>query len=220
MDFAVAAPCGGVYLYLQSATGGLVATAIDTTQYYVSAIAAADVNGDGIADLIIAAAPANGGASGQVYVYLGSASGLGSRMTYTVPNSIGTTTLALAVDDYNGDGKADVVVGNREGFYLFAQAAGTLAAPVRLGTSDALYTELRLIDLNGDGRADLVASTLNGASPTRVFYQQADGTIGASSVFPGTGPGPWNGFRFVDLDGDGLVDIVTPDVDVYLGRQP
>jgi hypothetical protein len=220
MDFAVAAPCGGVYLYQQSATGALVATAIDTNQYYVSAIAAADVNGDGIADLIIAAAPTNDAAPGQVYVYLGGAAGLGPRMTYTVPNSIGTTTLALAVADYTGDGKADVVVGNREGFYVFAQTAGTLAAPVRLGSSDALYTELRLRDLNGDGCADLVASTAYGLSPTRVFYQQADGTVGASSVFPSPMPGPWYGFRFVDLDGDGLVDIVTPDVDVILGRQP
>ncbi|MBN2098473.1 MAG: FG-GAP repeat protein, partial [Dehalococcoidia bacterium] len=76
---------------------------------------AGDVNGDGYDDVIISA-PRYGASfyEGRVYVYLGSAAGLGSSPSWTVD---GTETLGEfgssvgSAGDVNGDGYADVIVG-------------------------------------------------------------------------------------------------------------
>jgi hypothetical protein len=110
------------------------------------AIAMADINGDGLPDLLTA--NSLGGS-----VSLLTARATGGFVAQVLP--AGTAPTALATADIDGDGRVDV---------LFAQADGTLAWLHNTATGfesaqtlfSASGTSLLVRDVNGDGRVDVV----------------------------------------------------------------
>jgi hypothetical protein len=176
------------------------------------AIAMADVNGDGLADLIVG----NQG-SDNISVLLGNRGGgfspaPGSPFADGVPGNYGYFPAAVAVGDFNGDGKPDLAIANRDNlivWLLFGDGTGafTLAPyPYYAGHGSVAMVAA---DFNGDGHTDLAIANY------------ADGTI---SVLPGNGAG---GFgiekRFMfglgipaiaagDFNGDGYADLAVADV--------
>ena len=125
----------------------------------VSVASAGDVNGDGIADLIIGATgdSPNGSFSGASYVVFGQASGFSSSLDLSVLDGsngfkingeatydISGVSVASA-DDVNGDGFADLIIGatgdspngNNSGasYVVFGQASG-FASSVELSVLD------------------------------------------------------------------------------------
>jgi hypothetical protein len=159
-------------------------------------VAAADLNGDHVADLVIAARMADPGGranAGEVYVLYGGAGLEGDFFfdaSFTGPRLRGAAILdqfgsALAVGDFNGDGRDDLAVGARfatpagrneaGSVYLFYGQTGSFPsvdlasqpAPVSVlgaAASDGAGSALALKDLDGDGFADLVIGA-PGASP-------------------------------------------------------
>lgn len=120
-----------------------------------SALEFADLNSDGLDDLIVA----NGG-SNEVFVYLGLDDDhfdLGQRFV------VGTDPEAITISDLNGDGIADVVVtnqGSNDVSLLFGQGQGNawtlLAGPrLRAGTGPIATT---VADMNADGLVDIVVA--------------------------------------------------------------
>jgi hypothetical protein len=79
-----------------------------TTNFTPSAIASADLNDDGIADLIVVSSAQN-----TVNIYLGeSTGGFDSTPDLTLNLPTGASPSALLVTDLNGDGKPDIAVAN------------------------------------------------------------------------------------------------------------
>lgn len=142
---------------------------------------AGDVNGDGFADLAIAAVKADVVApsgmlanAGKVFVYLGSAMGIATTPSLTLDgvtagDSFGASVAAAG--DVNGDGYGDLFVGARRAmgaeantgvFSLFLGGpTGLSATPVGrwLGRDSAEWYGLTVAgagDVNGDGLSDLV----------------------------------------------------------------
>jgi hypothetical protein len=126
----------GFFVYF-GAAGGLAAnpdqtvtgpagTAGESFPYPVSA--AGDVNGDGYADVI-----AGSDRLPTAFVYLGSASGLGSAPASPTPTNPGSGDFGLVatgIGDVDGDGYADVMVSGFESVFLFkGSAAGVPANP-------------------------------------------------------------------------------------------
>lgn len=195
--------------------------------------AVADVNGDGIDDIITAAGPGGGP---HVRVFDGATGGqlpgpLGSFMAYDLDFRGGVYVDAA---DLNGDGFAEVIVGAGEGGGPHVKAFD--------GQTGALVTNLMAFDLafrggvrvssddvSGDGRPDIITSAGPGGGPhVRVFDgvtgQQIAGPSGSFMAFDLA----FRGGVFVssgDLDGDGHADIIVsagegggPHVKAFGGR--
>ena len=190
---------------------------------------AGDVNGDGYADLVVAASTSN-----TAYVYLGGATPLrGAPITLVSPR--GGSNFGADVSsagDVNGDGYADLLVGAfaSSTAYVYLGGAGATAlsaTPITLRPPSGITgfgTVTEAGDVNGDGFADVVVGAY--------VYQRAFLYLG------GPGATPWkadpicldgpdgSGFGGVasagDLNRDGYGDffVVAGAVDlaqVYLG---
>ncbi len=136
-------------------------------------VATADVTGDGVADLIVASGP---GGAAVVKVYDGATqTEIG---TYAVFESTFSGGLYVAAADFDGDGKAEIVVSPDEGggprVTIFSIANGV--ASIRnnfFGIDDANFrggARVAVGDLNGDGTPDLVvAAGFQGGPRVAVF---------------------------------------------------
>ena len=166
-------------------------------------IAAADFNGDGKQDLVVA----NFNTSTLVIV-LGNGDGsFGSPATYTVGNSPN----ALVVGDFNGDGKMDVATSNGDNTIsvLLGNGDGSFAA-ASIGTYPVGGEDpdsIAVGDFNGDGKLDLVVSNVT-SGDVSILLGKGDGTFAAASIYP-VGQGP-QAVVAGDFNGDGKLDLAVP----------
>lgn len=151
-------------------------------------IAIADVNGDGLADLIITDPGPTGGASPSVSVLLQNAASPG---TFLAPVSYATAPYSLAqsivVIDINGDGHPDIVIGGTGAVSVLLQNAaspGTFLAAGNYTVSNA--NEIAVADVNGDGLPDILIAT--GATQPIVngIYTNSPGVLLQNASKPGT----------------------------------
>ncbi len=144
--------------------------------YSTGAIATADLNRDGKVDVIVVVHTSNGN---RLTVLLGNGNGTFQTPILTPTMNLGT---GIAVADLNGDGIADLVLGDccglNEATYLLGNGDGTFApeAPLLAGPSPV---GIAAADLNGDGKTDLAVV---GQRP----YQQRGTLTLLGNAFPST----------------------------------
>jgi hypothetical protein len=167
------------------------------------AVAAGDLDGDSLADLVIVNA-----ATGDLS-FLYNTGGGAYGPTATLPLAPGAAPNAVALADFNGDGTTDLAVaygtpGIGTVAVLLASGGGYLP-PALLATGEGPRALLAM-DLNADGHSDLL-STNRGSNSLTLFAGNGDGTFAAPSEWPaGTAP---RMTLAADLDGDGVLDLVT-----------
>ncbi len=178
---------------------------------YPLAVAVADVNGDGIPDIVTA----NGGDT-TLSVLLGNGNGT-FQSNLTVP--VGESPDSVAVADVNGDGRPDIVTAN-----LFGSSVSVL-----LGNGDGTFQKAQIIpvgselfsvavaDVNGDGRPDILSANRYSAS---VLLGNGDGTFQQARIFLGS---DLDYVALADVNGDGRLDFVAANsvyntVSVLLGN--
>lgn len=146
-----------------------------------------DINGDGIADIVVGKTSPTGGIPGMALIYRGSRSGYGPAASETLfpvqqddSDWFGNTVSILG--DVDGDGFADVAVGAprhvtnlRNGGLVtvyYGSSAGVGASGrtqlVVSGTADFSYFGDNMVggrDVNGDGYPDLIVGTSAYARP-------------------------------------------------------
>jgi hypothetical protein len=151
-DLALRGPSlsGNILLY-RGGPSGITSSVPSSTELvapvndlaYGVSLASGDVDGDGFADLIVGSSDVND--SGVIYVYRGGAVGLETNPSTTVlapDHDFGAFGTSIVAADVDGDGFADVVVGEfREEqdagrAFLFTGSASGLA-PVPATTFDA-----------------------------------------------------------------------------------
>lgn len=176
------------------------------------AAAVGDFNGDGKLDIAVADYARNVGVPGSVTILLGN--GDGTFTQTPVSPATGDSPVSIAVADFNGDGKADLAVGNSYDdvgqpgtiTILLGNGDGTFTAATTGPTAGNTLQSVAVGDFNGDGKADLV--TANAASNTAtVLLGNGDGTFTLADS-PTTGVDPLFG-AVGDFNGDGLSDIAT-----------
>jgi hypothetical protein len=165
----------------------------------------ADVNGDGIADLIV---PNSFGGT-TVNVLLGIGDG-----TFQPPVTYfsGTQPIFVALGDFNGDGILDLAVVNRGDnsiSILLGVGDGTFgtAVPITVGSAP---TGLVVGDFNADGKLDLAVTNTNDGD-VGILIGVGDGTFAAqTTVALPQGSNPY-WLATGDLRRNGVLDLVVPD---------
>ena len=164
------------------------------------------------------------------YAFLGTLTAQTGQFVQAPQYPVGSAPEAVAVGDFNGDGKLDVAVANFNGnsvTVLLGNGDGTFrAAPDCTSSSAYCATDsgpkgIATGDFNGDGKLD-IAVTNWGSSTLSVFLGNGDGTFQSKIDFQ-TGNQPW-GIAVGKLAGNDNLDIVVtnsgdniPNVGVFIG---
>ena len=176
-----------------------------------------DFNGDGCDNLAVA--NANNTTSGTVGILLGDGTGRFSGPTTT---AVGPDPVALALGDFNGDGKLDLAVAN-SGFgggatvtLLAGKGNGSFSASTVLnGSPDDTPDGIIAGDFNGDGKLDLAFAngTSVGAFSVGLLYGDGNGGFSAPVTFV-AGSSAFGGLSVRslsagDFNGDGKLDLAV-----------
>ncbi|CAF2152787.1 unnamed protein product [Rotaria magnacalcarata] len=166
--------------------------------------AAADVNGDGKIDIVVANYWGN-----NVGILLNTGSGIfAAQVTYSTGGSSNPDFVAAA--DVNVDGKVDIIVANNAlnnvGVFLNVGSI-TFSPQVTYSTGSASGpNSMVIIDLNGDGKVDLAVSN-NAAGSFSVFLGTGSGTFLAPTTYL-----IGSSISYVtaaDVNGDSKIDIIV-----------
>src|SRR5260370_5650785 len=148
-------------------------------------IVSGDFNGDGVPDLAVAAGGTYPGFDGNISVLLGNGDG---GFQETLIFGAGNRPSSIAVGDFDGDGRLDLVVANAGSGLLDDGSVSLL-----LGNGDGSFQAARFFgpetrfyfvvvgEFNGDGVQDLAATSSAGVS---VFLGNGDGSFQAARTFP------------------------------------
>jgi MYXO-CTERM domain-containing protein len=187
-----------------------------------------DLDGDGLSDILVqecGCCRINNGATGFAY---GFARGFGAaERLWTLPSVLCGGTLSMAIADVDGNGRAEVILGERRRIVALdggtgAEVAATPQLGDRVGQSRCLP-----IDVDGRPGEELVCLQSNPTLPAsepghRLFVlghavdaagQAALAVLWQRDVGEVHGQARFAAAPVVDLDGDGALEIVTSGVD-------
>ena len=184
-------------------SAGLVARSL-LSPPVAAVFAVGDFNGDGKPDLVI-----NDGTANTIGVLL--ANGNGSFQTAHVNANLGPgfTAGVVAVADFNGDGKADIVATTSSGNSLaivLGNGDGTFETPLIIPFPGP--GSVSVGDFNGDGKADLLV--LNGGG-IGILPGNGDGTFQSPIAAV---PATISSVVIGDFNGDGKPDLAFYDLSV------
>jgi hypothetical protein len=196
-----------------------------------------DVNGDGFDDLVVAAPGFNGGQTdeGRVFLFPGSATGLPGTASQFLETNVTSSEFGFAVagaGDVNGDGFADVIVGEPQkvvagqlgrAHVYHGGAAGLPASPTLTlngtGSNNSFgFAVATAGDVNGDGFSDVLVGdpdfNANGRGNAFLFLGGAAGVNPAAFWSNPQIPSAGARYGFAlstlgDMDGDGLSDFAV-----------
>lgn len=196
----------GTFLALPAQTMGFIATPLSTVE-------AADLNGDGIPDLIVRA---TAGTYSNIYISLGNGDGTfsGTWNTITVYTSSGVSY--IAVGDFNRDGILDIAGTNDSGAIIYwGQGDGTFTAGPQLSLP-ATPSSIGTGDFNKDGILDLVTTSGSYDSKGNLLNDTVTVSLGKGDGTFTTGSPINMGDKSIphtilvrDLNGDGAPDIAV-----------
>ncbi len=176
-----------------------------------------DIDGDGDLDMFAG----NSGGSTVYYRNVGTATAPSFTLAGTNPFGLGTFGgySKPTFEDIDGDGDLDALIGNNSGNTVFYRNVGTATQPsftlagtnpFGLGNAGS-FVSPAFADIDGDGDLDALIGNLAGNT---VFYRNVGTatapsfTAGGTNVFGLTQTVTYAAPTFVDIDGDGDLDLL------------
>jgi hypothetical protein len=156
-------------------------------------VEAADVDGDGILDLVVAATFGPLGAA----TYLGDgAGGFGAAVTC----GVGTEITAIDLRDVDQDGLPEMAAATTFSFHLLANVGGGAFESIFAG---GFGSGVSLVDMNGDGEADVFLGSGGGYGAYIFESMRFAGAYLKGPDFPGL-----SRLGLADMDADGDEDVL------------
>ncbi len=189
-------------------------------------VAVGDFNNDGKLDTVLPVYSAATGATSEISILLGNGNGTFQAAVHV---SAGTNIFSVAVGDFNGDGKADLILADGGSSttmpviapsinVMLGNGNGTFLPPTIFPIPVTGDTPSHIIvgDFNLDGKEDVAVSNTGSADVT-IFLGNGNGTFGTGVNYStGTQVGAF-GLALGDYNGDGIPDLaVVEDVLVIL----
>jgi len=217
LDLAAAGNGGGLPVVVQLGYGDGAFNVVPSSPFGlsigVSSLAVGDFNGDGKLDLALVSDGLQGGAAG-VTILLGNGDGTFTPSAAS-PIPAGNAPDAIAVADFNGDGKLDLAVVNNGGnniSILLGNGDGTFTqstgSPIPVGSQPL---DIVVGDFTGSGKLDLAVANL-GSDTVTILLGNGDGTFAqaANSPVP-VGKGP-HSLAIADFNGSGRLGLAVANI--------
>lgn len=162
-------------------------------------LAAGDVTGDGLADVLVGA-PITGGLAGKAYLF--HSAGDAGIPAAALPSAVleglafGEMGWSLAIGDTNGDGFGDIVTGSvggrthafhSRGAAGIANATTAAAETVLVHDGTRFGTSVAVADVNGDAHGDIVVGDPSAFDTGAVHVFHAAAAVGVQSQSPASG---------------------------------
>ena len=213
----IVSDASGVSVLLNATAPGAATASFAAQQTFpvssAALVTAADVNGDGKPDLIVANA-------NSVSVLLNATAPGAATASFAALKSfsVGNSPVAVTAADLNGDGKRDLIVTNSVSNTISAllnttapgAATASFAAQQTFATGSSPYG-VRAADVNGDGKPDLIVSNNKGNTVSVLVNTTTPGSstlsFAAQKTFA-TGNGPTS-LMTADVNGDGTPDLIV-----------
>jgi hypothetical protein len=146
-----------------------------------SSLTVTDVNGDGLADVLVT------GTGSRVGILLGTGTGALQVSATTYSTGANTHPYGVALGDINGDGRPDLVTANllSDSFSILLGAGAGLFQPATIYSVAAGSgpSGVALCDINGDGRLDIITANFLSSSIGVLLNTTP---LAARSTLPGT----------------------------------
>ena len=216
-----------VYVLENTSSGGITfASKVELlldAGHFARQVAIQDLNRDGKPEIIVANSFNN-----VLYVFVNQSTA-GTLSISPTPLKISMSglpnSLAIEVQDMDGDSRPDIVLTQNQGSSLYllkniSTSAIAFSAPTIIPIPGS-FNDMSSADFNGDGLTDLVLTSVFNAQ-TLVLLNKSTSSLFtfAPAITLTTGTGPF-GVDVSDLNGDGFPDIVVPNrgvaaIDVFL----
>ncbi|MCO6011240.1 FG-GAP and VCBS repeat-containing protein [Actinoallomurus purpureus] len=205
-DLAIGAPAatgGGRVAVVYGSRGGAdvkhhqVLAPLRSGGAFGTAVATADFDGDGHADLAVGAP-----GRGTIEIFTGSRSGLSRRAVLTPGDGAGR---ALAVGDVDHDGHPDLLVAGNSALLVVGFATGDAKVVATIKGRAARRVAIAAGDVNGDGYAD---AAWNADGRLRLLHGSKTGLRTAPVT---ASVGATGGVAIGDVGGDRRGDVVAGD---------
>ena len=185
--------------------------------------AVGDCNNDGNPDIVLACGTCCGSQpsplSGHVMVLLGDGRG-GFTRAKGSPIAVAPSARKVALGDMNKDGKLDILVALHDSYevtFLLGDGRGGFApaptSPVLAGNGPRSHThDIAVADVNGDGNSDAMTTNANDNTISVLLGDGKGGFTQAAGSPVRAGRHPYDVVTFNDMNGDGKLDLITPNL--------